>query len=167
MPSAHFYMRTLIGSIDAHLADIDSRQRRLLERTPDEKLFWTPITTPDTMLTLSVGGSILRSAAKVEQVFLGLTRRLWDDPFEWTLPEKLSSKATILEYLDEVAAARKSGLAFLTSDSDLSRMLPAPEELKPVFQALLESIARAENFLGRGEAVVRQILKENRAARNS
>jgi len=93
----------------------------------------------------------------VEQVFLGLTRRLWDDPFEWTLPEKLSTRAAIVDYLNEVVETRRSGLRFLESDDDLARQLPAPEELKPVLQVLVEAIARAENYLGRGEAVARSI----------
>lgn len=91
----------------------------------------------------------------VEQAFLGITRRLWDDPFEWTLPEKLSTKDAIMSYLDEVAATRKQGLSFIASDDDLSRQLPAPETLKPILQVLVESIAKAENYLGRGEAVLK------------
>jgi hypothetical protein len=148
-------MRTLIGSLDAQFADIDTRQRRLLLKSPEDRLFWTPTAATETLLTLSVGGAVLRSAAMVEQAFLGITRRLWDDPFEWTLPERLSTTTAVLEYLDEVAAARREGLSFLTSDEDLSRTLPAPEALKPIFQVLVEAIARSENFLGRGEAVAR------------
>jgi hypothetical protein len=34
---------------------------------------------------------ILRSAAAIEQMCGGLTANLWDDPFEWTLPETLSN----------------------------------------------------------------------------
>jgi hypothetical protein len=147
----------LIDTLNNHFADLDKRQRRLINKVPDEKLFWTPVSTADTMLLLSVGGAVLRSASMVEQAFLGITRRLWDDPFEWTLPEKLSTKASINEYLDEVASTRTNGLSFITSDSDLSRQLPAPESLKPILQILVESIARSENFLGRGEAVYKLV----------
>ena len=150
-------MRTLIESLDLRFTDIDGRQRKLLAEITDDKLFWTPISSVDSMILLSVGGAVLRSAAMVEQVFLGITRRLWDDPFEWTLPEKLSNISAITEYLDEVASTRSSGLAFLTSDADLSRQLPAPEKLMPIFEALVESIAKAENYLGRGEAIRRLI----------
>lgn len=145
----------LINTLDSHFEDIDRRQRSMLGRVEDDKLFWTPISTADTMLTLSVGGGVLRSAAMIEQAFLGITRRLWDDPFEWTLPEKLSTKNAILEYLDEVAETRRNGLSFLKSDADLARQLPAPETLKPILQVLLEAIARAENCLGRSEAVAK------------
>jgi hypothetical protein len=146
-------MRVLIETLDEQFDSLDRRQRILLEKTDERRLFWTPVSAADSMITLSVGGGVLRSAAMVEQVFLGLTRRLWDDPVEWTLPEKLSTRAAIFEYLDEVAKTRASGLGFLKSDEDLSRQLPAPENLKTILQVLVEAIARAENFLGRGEAV--------------
>ena len=147
--------RTLIESLDGQFVSIDKRQRSLLSAVSEDKLFWTPVPIADTLITLSVGGAVLRSAAMVEQVFLGLTRRVWDDPFEWTLPEKLSNVAAITEYLDEVAATRKAGMAFLASDADLSRQLPAPERIRPIFEVLIEALGRAENFLGRGEAVVK------------
>ena len=146
-------MRVLIETLGEQFDSLDRRQRILLEKTDERLLFWTPVSAADSMITLSVGGGVLRSAAMVEQLFLGLTRRLWDDPFEWTLPEKLSTRAAIFEYLDEVAKTRGSGLGFLKSDEDLSRELPAPEKLKTILQVLVEAIARAENFLGRGEAV--------------
>jgi hypothetical protein len=151
----------LVDILDQHFADLDKRQRRLIDQVPDEKLFWTPVSAMDTMILLSVGGAVLRSAAMVEQAFLGITRRLWDDPFEWTLPEKLSTKSAINQYLDEVASTRTNGISFITSDADLSRKLPAPESLTPIFQVLVESIARSENFLGRGEAVYKLIVSES------
>jgi hypothetical protein len=48
---------------------------------------------------LSVGEQILRSAAVIEQTFGGLTANLWDDPFEWTLPETLATPESIVAYL--------------------------------------------------------------------
>ena len=47
----------------------------------------------------SVGEQILRSAAVIEQTLGGLTANLWDDPFEWTLPETLSTPELIVEHL--------------------------------------------------------------------
>src|SRR3954471_22847647 len=134
-------MRTLIESLHSHFTDLDGRQRQLLSAVPVGKLFWTPVSTADSMIILSVGGAVLRSAAMVEQAFLGITRRLWDDPFEWTLPEKLSTKPAIIVYLDEVVSTRSNGLAFLKSDGDLSRQLPAPEKLKPILDVLVDAIA--------------------------
>ena len=147
----------LIDVLGEQFEDIDKRQRSLIARVTAENLFWTPFSTAETMITLSVGGVVLRSAAMVEQAFLGITRRLWDDPFEWTLPEELSTKEDIIEYLDEVASTRQNGLAFITSDTDLSRQLPAPKDLKPILQVLIAAIARSENYLGRGETIVKLI----------
>jgi hypothetical protein len=155
----------LIDILNGQFEQIDVRQRHLIENVPDSKLFWTPVSTADTMVLLSVGGGILRSAAMIEQVFLGITRRLWDDPFEWTLPEKLSTKEAIAEYLDEVAEARHQGLAFITSDADLSRKLPAPESLKPILQVLLEGIGKAENYLGRAEVVAKMMSLDHQPRR--
>jgi len=150
-------MRTLIDSFDSRFSDIDRRQRLLLSEVTHDELFWSPVSKNDSMMVLSVGGAILRSAAMIEQAFLGITRRLWDDPFEWTLPEKLSTTSAIVEYLDEVVSTRSQGLRFLSSDADLARQLPAPEKLKPIFEVLIDAIARAENNLGRGDAVFRLI----------
>lgn len=150
-------MREIIDAFESSFADVDGRQRRLLDRVSDERLFWTPVDANDSMVLLSVGGSVLRSAAMVEQVFLGITRRLWDDPFEWTLPEKLSTKAAILGYLDEVSRTRSAGLQFLSGDAELSRQLPAPDELRTIAAVLIGALARAENHLGRGEAIARII----------
>ena len=97
----------------------------------------------------------MRSAAAVEQTFGGLTARLWDDPFEWTLPEELSTTAKIRDYLDEVEATRQRGFTFLTSESDLDRELPAPEEFKTIAQLLLETVARAEHLQGRAFEIFR------------
>jgi len=150
-------MRPLIDSFDSRFSDIDRRQRLLLSEVTHDELFWSPVSKNDSMMVLSVGGAILRSAAMIEQAFLGITRRLWDDPFEWTLPEKLSTTSAIVEYLDEVVSTRSQGLRFLSSDADLARQLPAPEKLKPIFEVLIDAIARAENNLGRGDAVFRLI----------
>jgi len=147
----------LIETLDGYFDSLDSRQRALVNSISEVRLFWSPVSTSDSMLTLSVGGGVLRSAAMVEQVFLGITRRLWDDPFEWTLPEKISTKKAIMGYLGEVVEARNNGLAFITSDGDLSRRLPAPEMLKPILQVLVEAVARAENYLGQAEAVAKML----------
>jgi hypothetical protein len=147
----------LIETLHGHFDSLDSRQRALVNSVSEGRLFWSPISSTDSMLTLSVGGGVLRSAAMVEQVFLGITRRLWDDPFEWTLPEKISTKKAIMRYLGEVVEARNNGLAFITSDGDLSRRLPAPEMLKPILQVLVEAVARAENYLGQAEAVAKML----------
>src|SRR4029453_18276189 len=74
----------------------------------------------------SIGESILRSAAVVEQAFGGLTSNLWDDPFEWTLPETLTTRERILEYLCEVDATRKRAFSSFASHAELTRHIAAP-----------------------------------------
>lgn len=91
----------------------------------------------------------------VEQVFGGITTRLWDDPFEWTLPEKLASNKEILEYLAEVESTRSAGFRFIGSDASLKREIPAPRELRSLFDILIESLMRAEHFQGQAYAVFR------------
>ena len=105
------------------------------------------------MAMFSCGEYLLRSAAAVEQTFGGITTRLWDDPFEWTLPEKLSTVAAIIGYLNEVEATRVSAFKFFTSDDDLRKELPAPERLRSIFDLLLETVARGEHYQGRAFAV--------------
>jgi len=101
----------------------------------------------------SFGEAILRSAAAVEQTFGGIMTRLWDDPFEWTLPEELSTAEKIKEYIWEVEKTRVKGFAFLISDDELLKQIPAPECIKPIFEILIETLARAENLHGRANAI--------------
>ena len=57
-------------------------------------------------------GMLLRSAAAVEQTSGGISARLWDDPFEWTLPEELTTLERILNYLNEVRANTEKAFAY-------------------------------------------------------
>ena len=146
-------MTILIQSFDRRFAAIHSRSQELLELLTDDDLFRTPRELPRTMTMFSCGEFILRSAAAVEQTFGGITTRLWDDPFEWTLPEKLSSTELVTDYLREVEATRTRGMKFFTSDADLTKELPAPETLRPIVDLLIETIAKAEHFQGRAFAL--------------
>ena len=146
-------MDTILISFDLQFQIIDCRSRDLLSRLNPDQLFQRPDNSPTSLTPFSCGEYILRSAAAVEQTFDGITTRLWDDPFEWTLPEKLSTTDAIIGYLDEVIETRRTGFDFLVSDDDLKRTLPAPEKLKPIMQVVTEAIARSENYLGRAEAV--------------
>ena len=112
----------------------------------------------------SCGEYILRSAAAVEQTFGGITTKLWDDPFEWTLPEKLSTTDLVRDYLNEVEATRQKGFAFFKSDADLNLQMPAPERLTSIFELLLNTVGRAEHFQGRASAVL-QMLSDDKLPR--
>lgn len=146
-------MKNLIEIFDGQFKRLHERSCRLVEMTADAHLFAKPRELPRTFTMFSCGEYVLRSSAAIEQTFLGITRRLWDDPFEWTLPEELSTGAKVLEYLAEVEKTRTDGFAFFASDADLSREMPAPEILKPIVAILLDTVARAEHFQGRAFAV--------------
>lgn len=146
-------MKTFLEIFDAKFEKIHFASCRLVEKIPLEKLFWQPRETEALFPVNSCGEYILRSAAAVEQTFGGITTKLWDDPFEWTLPEQLSNNQLILQYLEEVEEIRKKGFLFFASDEDLRKQIPAPEKLKSILEILVETIARAAHFQGRALAV--------------
>src|SRR5688572_19686968 len=141
-------MSSLRTFLNGQFETLHLRSMKFLERLPEEKIFWKP--PAEGFETYSAGELLIRSAAAVEQTFGGITRRLWDDPFEWTLPEKLSTIELVVEYLSEVDDARLAAFCFLTDDDSLLKTLPAPVEIKPIAQVLGETLLRAEHYLGRG-----------------
>ena len=146
-------MKNFIEIFDAQFTDLNRRSIELINLTKEENLFQKPRPLEKTMTMFSVGEYVLRSAGKVEQTFGGITTRLWDDPFEWTLPEKLFSNELILNYLKEVEETRANGFALFKSDEDLRREMPAPVKMKFIFEILIETLTRAEHFQGRAFAV--------------
>jgi hypothetical protein len=153
-------MKSLIEAFDAQFLQLYVSSRDFVKMIPNEKLFWKPREIPNSFRMFSCGEYILRSAAAIEQTFGGITTKLWDDPFEWTLPEALSTNVLILEYLREVEETRKRGFSFFQADEDLRRKIPAPEKLKPISVILLETLARAENFQGRALAIFQMFSDE-------
>ncbi len=146
-------MKSLLDTLSQQFFLTHQRSCKLVEQVPPDKLYWKPRELPTTFTMFSCGEYILRSAATVEQCFGGITTRLWDDPFEWTLPEKLSTNAKMIEYINEVEETRLRGFAFFENDNDLQKNIPAPERLRPIFDVLIETIARAEHFQGRAFSV--------------
>ena len=93
--------------------------------------------------------NLVRSAAAIEQMCGGLTANLWDDPFEWTLPETLSSADRIIEYLDEVDLARQRAFNSI-DDAALTKFIAVPSgESQPLISLLLETLVKASEFRGR------------------
>lgn len=95
---------------------------------------------------------LLRSAAVIEQMCGGLTANLWDDPFEWTLPETLSSTNRIVEYLSEVDLARQRAFNSIRDDSALTKYISAPAGEQLLVNLLLETLVKACDYRGRAVA---------------
>lgn len=160
MPCCLLFMNALLESFDRRFRLLHERSRELVTRIDSADLFRKPRELERSMAMFSCGEYLLRSAGAVEQTFGGITTRLWDDPFEWTLPEKLSTPTAVAEYLDEVERTRVGGFKFFTSDDDLRKNIPAPEELRPLFDLLLETLARAEHYQGRAFAIFQMLSDE-------
>ncbi|HEX8888137.1 MAG TPA: hypothetical protein VF779_03115 [Pyrinomonadaceae bacterium] len=149
-------MKNITSVLDEQFARLHSRSIAFIEIIPEEKLYWQPRQSSGAFPVYSCGEHILRSAAAVEQTFGGITANLWDDPFEWTLPESLSTRARVIEYLNEVEATRWRGFTYFGSDEDLRKEIVAPAgEMKIIFSLLLETLERAAHHQGRAFAVFR------------
>jgi hypothetical protein len=155
-----YFMKSQVEVFDHQFSLLHSHSNELLNLIPDGKLFWKPRKLNQTYQMFSCGEYLLRSAGKIEQTFGGITTRLWDDPFEWTLPEELSTVALMREYLAEVERTRLKGFALFKSDEDFRRELPAPEKLRTIFEILIETLARSEHFQGRAFAVFQMLSDE-------
>ena len=96
--------------------------------------------------------NLIRSAAVVEQTCGGLTSNLWDDPFEWTLPETLSNPDRIVEYLSEVDVARQRAFNSIKDDSALTKYISDPSGERLLISLLIETLVKASDFRGRALA---------------
>ncbi|HUS09593.1 MAG TPA: hypothetical protein VMZ30_03930, partial [Pyrinomonadaceae bacterium] len=116
--------RAIIESLDREFARLYVESCALIEITADVDLY-ALIEPTDTTRSASVpiqltsGESVLRATAAIEQTFGGITANLWDDPFEWTLPEYLATPARVLVYLREVEETRKRAFSSFTDDGCL------------------------------------------------
>jgi hypothetical protein len=149
-------MNKLVASFDNQFARLHSRSLALIEAVPEGKLYWQPRQSSGAFPVYSCGEHTLRSAAAVEQTFGGITTNLWDDPFEWTLPETLTTPERVAEYLFEVEATRQRGFARFGSDDDLSKEIASPSgEMQTLGSLLLETLDRAAHHQGRAYATFR------------
>jgi hypothetical protein len=148
-------MQQFINIFDAKFSELHKNSQQIINKIPPEKLFWQPFEKDSLFPINSCGEYILRSAGKIEQTFGGITTKLWDDPFEWTLPEQLSTKQLILEYLEEVESTRLRGFTLFKNDLDLKKEIPAPLKITSLFEILLDTLRIAENYQGRATAILR------------
>src|SRR5213595_2348416 len=117
--------RILIESLSSQFLDLYYQWCSLVNGCSENSIY-REVRSSDGVVFPPVGEMILRSAAVVEQTFGGLTANLWDDPFEWTLPETLATRASIVGYLSEVETTRERAFSSFRKDADLSRLIALP-----------------------------------------
>lgn len=133
-------MRESIESLDEQFANLHRRSCELIEQLSAEQLYQKLPEPAD-----SCAEQVLRSAAIVERAFGGLTANLWDDPFEWTLPETLSTPAKVIQYLAEVEDTRGIAFQLFKTDQDLRREIMTPAGTTQILPFLLDTIERARH----------------------
>lgn len=149
-------MNKLIASLNEQFAQLHARSQSLIEIVPAAKLYWQPRPSSGAFPIYSCGENILRSAAAVEQTFGGITANLWDDPFEWTLPESLTTPTRVRHYLNEVEATRQRGFALFASDDELLKEIAVPAGgMRTLCALVLETLVRAAHHQGRAFATFR------------
>jgi hypothetical protein len=151
-------MMRIVRGLDEQFARLHGRSLALVRAVPAERLYWQPEREPGarTFPVYSCGEHLLRSAAAVEQTFGGITVNLWDDPFEWTLPESLPTPAHVVEYLGEAEETRRRAFALFRSDQDLAREIATPSgEMRALVSLVAETLARAAHHQGRAFATFR------------
>jgi hypothetical protein len=147
--------REIVESLDREFARLFVHSCAVIENTPSDSLYapaqhgGTAAATSDLPLPTSIGESVLRAAAAIEQTFGGITANLWDDPFEWTLPEYLATPARVLAYLTEVEETRKRAFSSFTDDGCLLKQVAVPSgETQPLIHLLGSTLKRAAAYLG-------------------
>lgn len=128
--------RRIVQHLEQEFSELIKSLKDLVRLVPTELLYRHPP-------AVSVGENILRSAAVVEQTCGGLTSNLWDDPFEWTLPETLSNPDRIVEYLSEVDEARQRAFDSIQDDSALTKYISDPSGERLLISLLIETLVKA------------------------
>lgn len=141
--------KQLIATLDERLAHLHARSSSFVRLVPAEYLYRQPRASAGAFPVYSCGEHILRSAATIEQTCGGINVNLWDDPFEWTLPEALTTTGHIVEYLDEVEATRRRAFDSFRADEDLLKRIALPSgEMQTLLALLLETLVRAAHHQG-------------------
>jgi hypothetical protein len=149
----HDSPRALVDHLDREFARLISNLQQLVNSVRPDLLY-------QGTSGVSIGENLLRSAAALEQTFGGLTANLWDDPFEWTLPETLSSAELVSEYLSEVDEARQRAFRSIAGDSELTKYISGPSgEPQQLFALLIETLAKANDYHGRAVASLKMLFR--------
>lgn len=151
----HDSPRDFVDHLDRECVRLIFALKQLVNSVPPDLLYRHP---PH----VSIGENLLRSAAALEQTFGGLTANLWDDPFEWTLPESLSTAELVTEYLAEVDAARASVFKSIRSDRELTKFISGPSgEPQQLFGLLVDTLMKASDYHGRSIATLKMLFGES------
>ena len=138
-------LRYKIDLMDPYITWFDQEFKRLEAEWRDsiEELDSSNIYSETQQQLSPPAEQILRSARIVEQVSGGITANLWDDPFEWTLPETLSTKDKLVAYVEEVRDARDRAFQLFKTDTDLLKTVMAPSGPMQLMSLLLDALVRA------------------------
>ena len=157
--NAQIFGREILESLDREFARLHLRARKVIESTPTGILYDVgSIESAAPRTSRSVGESVLRGAAVIEQTFGGITSNLWDDPFEWTLPEFLTTPEKVLDHLEDVEATRRRAFGSFADDRCLLKRVATPSQAsEPLINLLLETLVRANSFQAQGAQTLRSL----------
>src|SRR5437763_9892597 len=145
-------MNDLISWFDREFARLERVWRESIQASNDHLLY-----QKDGQRDLSVGEEVLQSARIVEQTFGGITANLSDEPFEWTLPETLTTPFRLLSYFSEVENARTRGFELFQNDEDLLKTIMTPTGPTQVMSLLLDTLVRARHHHLNAEECLKKI----------
>jgi len=140
--------REIVSNLDRQFAALLNSLKDLASSVPATLLYRNPP-------AVSIGENILRSAAAIEQTCGGLTSNLWDDPFEWTLPETLSNGDLIVDYLSEVDRQRQWAFNSIVDDGALTKYVSTPAGERLLVDLLLETLLRSSDHRGRAVSTIK------------
>ena len=145
---------TSLQNLEHESAELLSALKAFVRTVPDDMIY----RVPSDRAGATVGEIVVKSAAVLEQMFGGLTSNLWDDPFEWTLPETLASGDLIIRYLDEVDVARRRAFAFLGDDSALAKIVSVPSDGQiSVLELLERTLLRAASYHNEAATILKNL----------
>jgi hypothetical protein len=153
--------RAIVESLDREFARLYVNSCGVIENTPTDILYAAPEQGGSNASSAglhhlpSIGESVLRAAAAMEQTFGGITANLWDDPFEWTLPEYLSTPAKVRRYLTEVEETRNRAFSSFGNDDCLLKRVALPSgETQPLIALVLETLVRATHYQSQAQGLL-------------
>lgn len=156
--------RPIVTSLDRDFARLHVNACEIIGQTSTEILYAAPTTEGSSAARAnqipSIGECVLRGAAAIEQTFGGITANLWDDPFEWTLPEYLSTPDKVIDHLAEVEATRLRAFSSFTDDDCLRKHIAVPSGgTQPLIELLRETLLSATDCEARARLALK-ILSE-------